>query len=114
MVNNKFGTVLVYRSAWRPSQVLANVLFLFSVAGKWLEENFNMKIRYENSTEEEVMPTLQYTCSSFQQEFWDKLFIVSLSLQKKQEFRWKYFAVNQRVQKKKNKTYYTQIRKLCI
>ena len=44
--------VIIYRSASSPGQVLANLCcfsFLFQVSE--LEENFNMKIRYQNSTE---------------------------------------------------------------
>jgi hypothetical protein len=57
--------VLVYRSAWSPGQVWANLCcFSFLLQVSELEENFNMKIRYQNLTEQEVTSTLEYRCDS--------------------------------------------------
>ena len=51
--------VLVYRSAWSPGQVLANLrCFSFLLQVSELQENFSIKIKHQNSTEQEVIPTL--------------------------------------------------------
>ena len=62
--------VLTCRSAWGPGQVLANLCcFCFLLQVSDLEENCNVKMRYQNSTEQEAIPTLQYRSNSSEQEF---------------------------------------------
>ena len=70
-----------------------------------LNVKFNMKIRHQNSTEQEGMPTLHYRRNSSEYEFSNRLFMATLSLQTKQEFCWKYFVVNQTVQTTKHTTW---------
>jgi hypothetical protein len=62
--------VLVYLSAWSPVQVLANMFcFCFLLQVSEVEENVNVKIRYQNSTEQKVMTTLEYRCDSSEYGF---------------------------------------------
>jgi len=62
--------VRVCFSAWSPGQVLANQFcFSFVLQVSELEKNFNTNIRYQNWTEQEVMPTLEYRFNSSDYEF---------------------------------------------
>jgi hypothetical protein len=45
------------------------VFFSFVLQVSELEENFNTKIRYQNWTEQEVKPTLEYKFNSSDYEF---------------------------------------------